>query len=131
MAKPLLDVTEVLDCPAFKDSTLVCTRRSQSTDADGITTDQHEKINFSGVVTVDKALENTRLESGQQSQGAILVCTKFCLTAGDSVDDADVVTYRERDYRVSFVDDYERYGIGFVQAHCELLPFDGGPHHGN
>ncbi|MGJ8524107.1 hypothetical protein R84981_002825 [Carnimonas sp. R-84981] len=129
MAKPLLDVTEVLDCDEFKDD-MVCTRRTQITDDDGFTTDEHERINFSGVVTVDKALENTRLEAGQQSQGAILVCTKFCLTSGDNVGDADIVTYRGRDYRVSFVDDYERYGAGFVQAHCELLPFNGGPHHG-
>ncbi|EAZ4878222.1 hypothetical protein CBX33_19855 [Salmonella enterica] len=31
-----------------------------------------------------------------------------------------------RDYRVTFVDPYTSYGAGFVQAHCELVDFNGG-----
>ncbi|MDT1847832.1 head-tail adaptor, partial [Klebsiella pneumoniae] len=50
----------------------------------------------------------------------------FRLTQGQPGLDADIVTYRGRDYRVTFVDPYTAYGAGFVQAHCELLEFDGG-----
>lgn len=127
---PTLDVNEVLLSPEFMDTTLVCTRSEQTTDDDGFTSNTTSKLPFAGVVTVDKSLENARLEAGQVVRGAILVITKFTLTEGATDTDADVVTYQGRDYRVSFVDPYTAYGAGFVQAHCELLPFDGGPANG-
>ncbi len=89
-------------------------------------------IPFSGVVTVDRSLEAKRMAAGQNINGAILIVTQFRLTQGmpasDSTPelDADVVTYSGRNYRVTFVDPYTRYGAGFVQAHCELLEFNGG-----
>ncbi|WP_163504560.1 head-tail adaptor, partial [Escherichia coli] len=86
----------------------------------------------SGVVTVDRSLEAKRMAAGQNINGAILIVTQFRLTQGmpasDSTPelDADIVTYSGRNYRVTFVDPYTRYGAGFVQAHCELLEFNGG-----
>ncbi|MBS0893959.1 head-tail adaptor [Tatumella sp. JGM130] len=127
---PTLDVSDVLLSPEFLDTSLVCSRSAQSTDADGFTTNSTSQLPFAGVVTVDKSLENARMEAGQVVRGAILVITRFILTEGTSTNDADVVTYRGRDYRVSFVDYYTEYGAGFVQAHCELLPFDGGAANG-
>ena len=61
-----------------------------------------------------------------------MIFPQFRLTQGQAQTDtnqsldADIVTYSGRDYRVTFVDPYTRYGAGFVQAHCELLDFDGG-----
>lgn len=127
---PTLDVSDVLLSPEFLDTSLVCSRSVQSTDADGFTTNSTSQLPFAGVVTVDKSLENARMEAGQVVRGAILVITRFILTEGTGTNDADVVTYRGRDYRVSFVDYYTEYGSGFVQAHCELLPFDGGTANG-
>ncbi|ARF49159.1 hypothetical protein [Pantoea stewartii] len=123
---PNLDVTDVLFDPDFCDTSLLVTRRFQQTDADGITTSVEEKSSFSGVVTVDRSLENRRMQAGQAIGGAILVVTTERLSNGETGRDADIVTYQNRDYRVSFVDPYTAYGAGFVQAHCELLPFDGG-----
>ncbi|MGL9723974.1 head-tail adaptor [Sodalis sp. (in: enterobacteria)] len=123
---PNLDVTDVLFDPDFCDPHLVLTRRFQQTDADGITTSVEKKFGFSGVVTVDRSLENRRMQAGQVIGGAILVVTTERLSNGETGRDADIVTYQNRDYRVSFVDPYTAYGAGFVQAHCELLPFDGG-----
>ncbi|WP_291968403.1 head-tail adaptor [Candidatus Symbiopectobacterium sp.] len=123
---PNLDVTDGLFDPDFCDTSLLVTRRFQQTDADGITTSVEEKSGFSGVVTVDRSLENRRMQAGQVIGGAILVVTTERLSNGETGRDADVVTYQNRDYRVSFVDPYTAYGAGFVQAHCELLPFDGG-----
>jgi len=77
-------------------------------------------------VTVDRALEAKRMAAGQDITGAILVITQYPLTAGKSGYDADLVTYRGRDYRVTFVDDYAAYGSGFIQAHCELNDPSGG-----
>ncbi|QHM71280.1 head-tail adaptor [Mixta intestinalis] len=123
---PFLDVSDVLFDPDFCDPSLVVTRRLQVTDDDGFTRSATEKSQFSGVVTVDRSLENRRMQTGQVISGAILVITTERLSSGKAEYDADIVTYQGRDYRVTFVDPYTAYGAGFVQAHCELLPFDGG-----
>ena len=123
---PLLDVTEVLLDPDFVDTTLVCHRQIQIRDNDNFTTNTQQDIPFSGVVTVDRSLEARRMAAGQNINGAILIVTQFRLTQGQPGLDADVVTYRGREYRVTFVDPYTAYGAGFVQAHCELMEFDGG-----
>ena len=129
---PLLDVSEVLLDPDFMDTSLVCHRQVQTVDGDNFAKNTPQDIPFSGVVTVDRSLEARRMAAGQNISGAILIVTQFRLTQGqpgtDSSPhlDADTVTYDGRDYRVTFVDPYTRYGAGFVQAHCELVDFNGG-----
>ncbi|HEJ9371864.1 TPA: head-tail adaptor [Klebsiella oxytoca] len=129
---PLLYVTDVLLDPDFMDTSLVCHRQVQTVDEDNYPTNTSQAIPFSGVVTVDRSLEAKRMAVGQNINGAILIVTQFRLTQGmpasDSTPelDADIVTYSGRNYRVTFVDPYTRYGSGFVQAHCELLEFNGG-----
>lgn len=129
---PFLDVTEVLLDPDFCDYTLVCIRKTQSVDVDGFATNADQSTPFNGVVTVDRALEAKRMAAGQNISGAILIVTQFRLTQGQQASagapalDADVVTYNGRQYRVTFVDPYTSYGAGFVQAHCELVDFNGG-----
>ncbi|WP_433586985.1 head-tail adaptor [Providencia alcalifaciens] len=123
---PLLDVSEILLDPDFVDMSLVCHRSTQVTDDDGFTTNSAQNLHFAGVVTVDRSLEAKRMEAGQAIGGAILIVTQFRLTQGYQGVDADIVTYQGRKYRVTFVDPYTAYGAGFVQAHCELMEFDGG-----
>ncbi|CAI2023657.1 head-tail adaptor [Serratia marcescens] len=123
---PILDVTDVLFDPDFCDTSLIVTRNQQTVDDDGFATNAPVKMPFAGVVTVDRSLEARRMIAGQVVTGAILIVTTDRLTAGQTARDADIVTYQNRDYRVTFVDPYTAYGAGFVQAHCELLPFDGG-----
>lgn len=129
---PFLDVTEVLTDPDFCDTSLVCHRQTQTVDEDNFPKNTPQDIPFSGVVTVDRSLEARRMMEAQNINGAILIVTQFRLTQGQPATDstprldADVVTYSGRDYRVTFVDPYTRYGAGFVQAHCELMDFDGG-----
>ncbi|EIU7558139.1 head-tail adaptor [Providencia rettgeri] len=123
---PLLDVSEILLDPDFVDMSLVCHRSTQVTDDDGFTKNSMQNLPFAGVVTVDRSLEAKRIEAGQAIGGAILIVTQFRLTQGYQGVDADIVTYQGRKYRVTFVDPYTAYGAGFVQAHCELMEFDGG-----
>ncbi|CFR19503.1 TPA: head-tail adaptor [Yersinia enterocolitica] len=123
---PNLDVTDVLFDPDFCDMSLVVKRNVQTVDADGFATNTVTEKGFAGVVTVDRSLESRRMMSGNVIGGAILIVTVERLTQGQTGRDADIVTYQNRDYRVTFVDPYTAYGAGFVQAHCELLPFDGG-----
>lgn len=129
---PLLDVSDVLLDPDFMDTSLICHRQIQTVDEDNFANNTPQDIPFSGVVTVDRALEAKRMAAGQNINGAILIVTQFRLTQGQAGTDAaprldaDIVTYSGRDYRVTFVDPYTRYGAGFVQAHCELVDFNGG-----
>ena len=123
---PNLDVTEILFDPDFADFSLVVTRNIQTVDDDGYASNAQTKATFTGVVTVDRSLEARRMQAGQVVNGAILIITTERLTQGQTGRDADIVTYQNRDYRVTFVDPYTAYGAGFVQAHCELQPFDGG-----
>lgn len=123
---PFLDVSDVLLDPDFADDSLICRRNVQTMDEDNFATNTVEEIPFSGVVTVDRSLEARRMASGQTIGGAILVVTQFRLTQGRPGLDADMVTYQGRNYRVTFVDPYTAYGAGFVQAHCEMVEFDGG-----
>ncbi|HAI51413.1 head-tail adaptor [Atlantibacter hermannii] len=123
---PTLDVTDVLLSPEFLDTSLVVKRSEQTVDNDGFPKNTVTQTPFGGVVTVDRSLEARRMQAGQVITGAILIVTTYRLTSGNTGIDADIVTYRGRDYRVTFVDPYTAYGAGFVQAHCELLPFDGG-----
>lgn len=123
---PNLDVTEILSDPDFADFSLIVTRNAQSVDDDGFPSNEPTKKIFTGVVTVDRSLEARRMQAGQVVTGAILIVTTERLTQGQTGLDADIVTYQNRDYRVTFVDPYTAFGAGFVQAHCELLPFDGG-----
>ena len=123
---PFLDVTEALLDPDFVDMTLVCHRQVQTVDEDNFPINTPQEIPFSGVVTVDRALEAKRMASGQSIGGAILIVTQFRLTQGQPGLDADIVTYQGRNYRVTFADPYTAYGAGFVQAHCELVEFNGG-----
>lgn len=124
---PTLDVTDILLSPEFLDTTLVVKRSEQTVDNDGFAQNTVTQTQFAGVVTVDRSLEAKRMQAGQVINGAILIVTTYRLTSGNTGVDADIVTYRGRDYRVTFVDPYTAYGAGFVQAHCELQPFDGGP----
>lgn len=129
---PFLDMSDVLLDPDFVDFSLVCHRQIQTVDADNFPVNTSQDLPFSGVVTVDRSLEARRMAAGQNINGAILIVTQFRLTQGQAETaesprlDADIVTYNGRDYRVTFVDPYTSYGAGFVQAHCELVDFDGG-----
>lgn len=123
---PTLDVSDVLLSPEFLDTELWYRRSVQSIDSDGFPVNDETRQQFGGVVTVDRSLEAKRMESGQVIAGAILVITQTRLISGKTALDADIVEFAGADYRVTFVDPYPRYGAGFVQAHCELQPFDGG-----
>ncbi|MBI6548593.1 head-tail adaptor [Xenorhabdus lircayensis] len=123
---PLLDVTDVLFDPDFCDPSLKVKRRVVGIDDDGFPSTQDIITQFSGVVTVDRAVEAQIRMAGQTVTGNILIVTTERLIAGETGRAGDIVTYQNREYLVKSVDPYTAYGAGFVQAHCELMPFDGG-----
>jgi hypothetical protein len=126
---PLLDVSEILLDPDFVDS-LVCARQTQTVDDNGIATDSATSTPFYGVVTNNSGDLLMRLAEGSRINGSITVHSRFLLQAGSDGQDADVVTWNGRQYTVTNVGDWSRFGIGFTAANCELIPLSGGSNGG-
>jgi hypothetical protein len=122
---PLLDVSEILLDPDFVDS-LVCARQTQTVDDNGIATDSAVSTPFYGVVTNNTGDLLMRLAEGSRINGSITVHSRFLLQAGGDGQDADIVTWNGRQYTVTNVGDWSRFGIGFTAANCELIPLSGG-----
>ena len=111
---PFLDVSDILDDPIFRDDSLVLLRAMESVDADGIAQRAVGETEFSGVVTSESGRNLQRTPDATRSLGGILVHTKTRLTEGDEVRWNGLI------YTVRTVDDYSRYGVGFVAAICDL-----------
>jgi hypothetical protein len=122
---PFLDLSDVLDDPDFTD-TLLLTQETVTLDSHGRTVSTPVRRNISGVVTSDRGRNRDLLAEGQRISGSILVHTRTPLTSGGEGRMADLLTWNGRDYIVATVDDYTRYGAGFICAHCDLKPLNGG-----
>ena len=121
---PDVDVSELLSDPDFADA-LVCERNAQVVSSGGIATNIAQTFDFLGVVTSDRGKELARLAAGSHITGSILINTEFRLTNGRDGIAADVVTWNGARYTVVTVDDYSRYGAGFICASCDLIPLAG------
>lgn len=124
---PQLDVTDVLTDPDFFDQ-LICIRNLEEVNAQGqsvITQPVGGPITFYGVVTSEQGDILERLAGAERIVGTILVITKFRLTDGRLNQTADIVQWAGTQYTVKQVNDYSRYGQGFMEATCEIIPLSG------
>ena len=94
--------------------------------ANGLATDAQTSTPFYGVVTNNTGDLLLRLAEGSRISGSITVHSQFNLIAGADGLDADIVTWNGRNYTVTNVGDWSRFGIGFTAANCELIPLSGG-----
>lgn len=122
---PLLDVSDVLTDPDFCDRTLVCERNTSSTDSTGRGVITTQIVPFSGVVTSDKGELLQRGAVGEHATDSMLVITRFQLRDAGMAATADVVQWDDRRWTVTKVNSYSKYGVGFVEATCEMLPLAG------
>ena len=122
---PRLNVTRVLMSREFVDTSLVCTRNTQTVGNDGIAVNTGADTSFAGVVTSDSGDILTRLADSSYVKGSIVVHSKFPLLDGRTGTDADVVTWGGRRYTVTNVNDYSTWGAGFTSATCEPLALSG------
>lgn len=125
MARPLLDVSDVLLDPDFCDSTLACLRNQETVSAQGLVQLTSEEIGFAGVVTSERGDELNRDPGAERISGTILIITQFRLRAAGATIAADVVVWNNRDWTVVKVNDYSSYGAGFREATCEIVPLSG------
>lgn len=122
---PFLDVSDVLLDPDFCDRSLVCERNSISTDNSGRGVTKTETVPFSGVVTSDKGEMLQRGAVGEHATDSMLVITRFRLRDAGMAVTADVVQWDARRWTVTKVNSYSTYGVGFVEATCEMIPLSG------
>jgi len=122
---PLLDVSDVLLDPDFCDRTLVCERNAITTDNNGRGVVSTQTLPFSGVVTSDKGELLQRGAVGEHATDNITVITRFRLLDAKLATTADIVQWNGLRYTVTKVNSYSTYGIGFVEAGCEMIPLAG------
>jgi galactose-6-phosphate isomerase len=122
---PQLDVSELMTDIDFVETRLTCLRMAQRVGANGLAVNTPIPIPFFGVVTMIRGNVLNRNAVGEIITGSILICTRFRLLDGKSGFTADVVLRETRQYTVTEVLPYSRFGRGFVEATCELLPLGG------
>lgn len=115
-----LDVSEVLTSPEFLD-TFMLTRQTNLHVGGGRFTNHKETQPARGVITQVDGLNVQVTENGKIIHGSIRIHTSERLTVGFSIRDNDIVIYSGRKYIVKSISDYSRYGLGFVEAYCELI----------
>lgn len=123
----LLDVSDILTDPDFVEMNLFCQRNAQSVGQDGIAVNTPTTTKFSGVVTNASGMDLRRTAEGEIIYGSIFIATRFQLTDGTSGFTADIVQRGAGGltYTVRNVAPYTKFGRGFVQAICDLLPLSG------
>lgn len=126
MTKPWLDVTEVILSPEFMDAFTVI-RRQETISNKGRSVVTLTPISVKGVITTPGPNALFR-EPEQQTMGhAILVVTKFRLRgpskSGGQSFQPDIVLFNGNHYVVTHLNEYSRYGAGFVEAQCEETDF--------
>jgi hypothetical protein len=79
-----------------------------------------------GVVTSDQGKRLQRGTDAERIAQTITIITTFELSAGAGTGQtADVVNWNGQQYTVTHIDDYSRFGQGFIQATCELQSVNG------
>jgi hypothetical protein len=125
---PTLDVTEVLGSPEFQDNFLV-TQTAFVIGAGGTgSSTVTGPFAAQGVVIPGKS-SLQRNSDGERVTAYLDVYTTYPLTNGLKTDDvssreADIVTWRGRQFTVMGIDDFTNFGAGFIHASCDLLPLN-------
>jgi len=117
---PMLDVSDILSDPDFAD-VLTVKRTIQMANDRGRADEDAKTFDITGVVTSDRGDILDRLPDMRRVAGSILIHTQFRLIASEGDTDTDIVTWNGKEYTVTDVNDYSRYGAGFVCAKCEPL----------
>lgn len=123
---PLQDVSDVLDDPDFADVFDVI-RNLKTTSERGRTVLTPEPIaqNVVGVVQPSSSLNLQRLAEATRESGSITIWTRYGLSDGDGTEDAHIVVWHNSHWVVRQVDDWSRYGSGYLKAICDLVDLHG------
>jgi galactose-6-phosphate isomerase len=123
----LLDVSDILTDPDFVEKNLLCQRNAQTVGQDGIAVITPTITPFFGVVTNASGMDLRRTAEGEIIYGSIFIATRFQLIDGKTGFTADIIQRGPGGltYTVRNVAPYAKFGRGFVQAICDLIPLSG------
>jgi len=123
---PLIDMTDALTDPDFMD-TFTVARQSQTINSSGFAVNTPTATPpLYGVVTSDRGKRLQRGTDAERIAQTITIITTFELSAGAGTGQtADVVNWNGQQYTVTHIDDYSRFGQGFIQDTCELQSVNG------
>lgn len=114
---PSLDVSFVIDDPAFNDDFTI-TRRTDTIDAKGRTVPVETLItDLSGVVTQESPADLMRSPEAQMMPHTIFVASRFIMRGPSTGFQPDVINWAGTSYTVTKVLNYSRFGDGF----CEVI----------
>jgi hypothetical protein len=122
---PQLDVSELAVDIDFWEGKLICLRLAQTMGADGYAVNALTSLPFGGVVTQVAGSDLRRGADGEMITGSILIVSRFRLRDGKSGFSADIIIRQTERYTVANVLNYSRFGQGFVEATCDLMPLAG------
>ena len=111
----------LVDFGLFRNANLTVRRATVAYGEDGIARSLPDKADFTGTVDPSQSENLNRMLEGESLSGAIMIHTRFALTAGDEHRAADVVSWKGRAYQVRAVADWAEGGAGFVSAACTLM----------
>lgn len=123
---PSLDVSEVLDDPLFQDVfDWTVTTITQGTNGRPVKT----PVTYPGtvgVVQMDRGRNRDLIAEGAALVGSIEIHSRSRLSAGNATKLADTIVWDGNPYIVTHVDNYSRYGSGYICAYADLMPLGGG-----
>ena len=125
---PTLDVSDVLSSPEFQDNfSVLSTSNVMGVGGVGVETVTGPFAALGVVVPGKSSLR--RRDDGARVTAYIDIWTRYPLTNGVKTDDvtsreADVVTWRGRQFTVISIEDWTDFGSGFIHASCDLIPLN-------
>lgn len=123
---PTLDVSDVLDDPDFQDVFDLITTTYTVNPANGRTVETPVTIpNVVGVVQMDKGRNRDLMAEGTGVAASIEVHTRTRINGGVPGQIADQIIWDGKTHIVTHVDNYSRYGGGYICAYADLLALGG------
>ena len=120
---PLLDVSDILSDPMIGGEVLTIQRRAETVDQKGRSQVAPITVTPAPVGNVQPASGGVlvRNAAGQYLPKVIEVFTVFRLRSESPAFQPDTVIWNGNPYVVKLVDDWSRYGAGYIRAECEAM----------
>lgn len=119
---PELDMSDALLEPVLQDDFAVIRRAETITDK-GRSTTAPKTYQAFGVITADSPNDLIRGQDEEHDTKSISIVTQFKLQQAAKGYQPDLILWAGNYYVVNHIDDYSRYGDGFIQATATSIDY--------
>jgi galactose-6-phosphate isomerase len=120
---PTIDMSEVLLSPEFMDTVTIYRRTQQVSDFGEMTTVNKPFYNVGVVVTTTPPNALLRGEDEQNEPNTFTIISTFRLQGPTTNTQPDLVLYLGNQFIIDSVEEYTRYGSGFVEARMSSIDY--------